>query len=788
MSNNITASQEVDDANASVAAFLTSIVINLCVCVAATTTFALVRRRYPWCFRPRVEVPDKQRRAPPDIETGGRWRWIYVLFHLTEDELLEMVGLDAAMFLRFFQLGLRYFSVVSLATLVFLLPVYLTDSNDDKRVDTFELGQMSTANVSKESDRFWATILMVYSCSIYLLYLLYREFVAYSSLRHRYYLIAHADDKVNVTRSKTVLIQDLPRDLMTDEALETYFRKLYPDQFKCSVLTRDVSKVEALCAKRDAAVASLEHTVAVWIWAERDPEKRPKKGKKDAIEELTKTIAELNESITAEQKELGPAFPSAFVTFKTYDGAATAAQMCQSPKPFLFTVCPAPAPGDVFWVNLKLGYKERLIRSSLVTAATFFLISFFMIPVTAVSVLTNLETLEQEAPWLKDLLEASPVIRGFLAGFLPSLALLVFMLLLPPILLQFAKIEGRVANSWLVEGVFERFFLFQLIVFFLGSVVAAGLMSEVQRFADDPGSIIETLAVSIPEQATTFLIFVMLQALATFPISLLRLGPLILGTLKARFLVKTPAELVLARTPRPFEYGAAYPMHLLVFMIGVVYAPIAPFLLVFVVAFFLIGTVVFRYLFCFVFKPTYESGGSLFPKVFTRIIVAMLLGHLTMIGQLALKIAPTQSALLVPLPIVTFIFYVLVMKTMGSSAQRLSREEIVELDAADTDTAEDVEAIGDGGGVLEEEKDTMVDEVSYVHPRLREKSVSVEAVIAKLEREFPQLRVDLNRKLDKVTVRDAGSLAKKTDEGVTGEGVTDEGRLSSGGGPQIDLV
>jgi hypothetical protein len=230
-------------------------------------------------------------------------------------------------------------------------------------------------------------------------------------------------------------------------------------------------------------------------------------------------------------------------------------------------------------------------------------------------------------------------------------------------------------------------------------------------------------------------------------------------------LVKTPAELASARAPGPFDFGAEYPMHLLVFMIGIVYAPIAPFLLVFVVVFFLIGTVVFRYLFCFVFKSEYESGGSLFPKVFARIVVAMLLGHLTLIGQLALKNAPTQSALLIPLPVATVVFYVLVNKTLGSSAQRLSREEIVVLDAATADNVDvesgtkatssssGVDGGGGGGGDGVDRGQELQDEpmvaVSYVHPRLCEKPVNADDVISKLEQAFPQLCADMTRTVAK---------------------------------------
>lgn len=71
----------------------------------------------------------------------------------------------------------------------------------------------------------------------------------------------------------------------------------------------------------------------------------------------------------------------------------------------------APETDDVIWKNLKLRKLERLVRIGLVTAATFFLVVFWLVPVGFVSALINLENLKKYLP-IEPLLKASPALSG----------------------------------------------------------------------------------------------------------------------------------------------------------------------------------------------------------------------------------------------------------------------------------------------------------------------------------------------------------------------------------------
>lgn len=79
-------------------------------------------------------------------------------------------------------------------------------------------------------------------------------------------------------------------------------------------------------------------------------------------------------------------------------------------------------------------------------------------------------------------------------------------------------------------------------------------------------------------------------------------------------------------------------MQLFVFLLGLVYAPISPLILPFTVVFFFFGSIIFRFLLCFVHSQEYESGGRLFPKVFSRIMVGVIVSHLTLIGLFGLRL------------------------------------------------------------------------------------------------------------------------------------------------------
>lgn len=113
-------------------------------------------------------------------------------------------------------------------------------------------------------------------------------------------------------------------------------------------------------------------------------------------------IAEERERVLNDPKAI---MPAAFVSFKTRWGAAVCAQTQQSRNPTIWLTEWAPEPRDVYWKNLAIPYVSLTIRRLIIAVAFFFLTFFFIIPITIVQSLANIESIEKRAPFLRPIIE-----------------------------------------------------------------------------------------------------------------------------------------------------------------------------------------------------------------------------------------------------------------------------------------------------------------------------------------------------------------------------------------------
>lgn len=97
--------------------------------------------------------------------------------------------------------------------------------------------------------------------------------------------------------------------------------------------------------------------------------------------------------------------PVAFVTFDSRWAAAVCAQTQQSRNPTRWLTYWAPEPHDVYWRNLAIPFVSLSMRRTLISMAAFALLFCYMIPITFVQTLANLETLEKYAPFLRPVVE-----------------------------------------------------------------------------------------------------------------------------------------------------------------------------------------------------------------------------------------------------------------------------------------------------------------------------------------------------------------------------------------------
>lgn len=94
-----------------------------------------------------------------------------------------------------------------------------------------------------------------------------------------------------------------------------------------------------------------------------------------------------------------------FVSFNSRWGAAVCAQTQQSKDSTCWLTDWAPEARDVRWDNLSIPYMELNSRRLLVGFIIFFIASFFMIPITFVQSLANLDSLDKNFHFLKPLID-----------------------------------------------------------------------------------------------------------------------------------------------------------------------------------------------------------------------------------------------------------------------------------------------------------------------------------------------------------------------------------------------
>ena len=78
------------------------------------------------------------------------------------------------------------------------------------------------------------------------------------------------------------------------------------------------------------------------------------------------------------------------------------------------------------------------------------------------------------------------VVKSVIQGFLPGIALKIFLILLPKILMTMSKIEGFISLSSLEMRSAQNYHLFILVNVFLGSVVTGTALQQLHQFIEAP--------------------------------------------------------------------------------------------------------------------------------------------------------------------------------------------------------------------------------------------------------------------------------------------------------------
>ncbi|XP_043711526.1 CSC1-like protein RXW8 isoform X2 [Telopea speciosissima] len=666
-----------------VSALLTSVSINICVCVLLLSFYSILRKQPG-----NVSVYFGRRLAQEKIKLNNSFQferfipsasWIVKAWETSEEEILTIAGLDAVVFLRILVFSIRIFSIAAVICLLVVLPLnYFGQEMEHKQIPFESLYVFTIGNVEEGSKWLWAHCLALYVISFSACALLYFEYKRIFKMRSEY-ITRYSSSPSQFS----VLIRSIPwsAEESYSDLVRNFFTKYHASNYLSHQMVYQSGTFQKLMSDAEKMYK------VVYNYGSNSIEKnfRPSLlqcglcgGKINSFKMLPcepekRNLEHLGSSI--KDKECG----AAFVFFRTRYAAVVASLVRQSSNPMLWVTDLAPEPQDVYWSNLCIPYRQLWIRRRVTLLASFVFTILFLIPVTLVQGLTQLELLQQQFPFLKGILKKTYISR-LVTGYLPSVILLLFLYTVPPVMMFFSAVEGSISRSGRKKSACCKVLYFTIWNVFFVNVFSGSVISQVEKFISMPKSIPAELATAVPRQATFFTTYILTSGWAGLACEVVQIFNLFCS-LFYRFILRSND--VSFFSALSFPYHTEIPRVLLFVLLGFTCSILAPLVLPFLLAYFFLGYVVYRNQILNVYLSRYETGGQYWPIVHNATIFSLVLMQIIALGVFGLKESPVASGFTIPLVICTLLFNEYCRQRFHPIFKSPSAEVLIEMDQQD---------------------------------------------------------------------------------------------------------
>ena len=630
--------------------------------------------------------------------------WLSITWSITDDEVLQWSGLDACVFLAFFRMGIRIFSFLAVLAVFILSPIryYFTGNYDKDDVSWTKNTHLTAVLKSPKknpdlSDDFpnylWVYSIFVYVFSITVYIVLYDTSRVVLRTRQKYLA---AQDSIT---DRTIRLEGIPKKLLDPhggpERLRRFIENLGIGTVTDIKMIYDWSPFQQLFEKRNVVLHKLEELYAHHYGLVIDiyrPDVTPKVLPKLPIDsvlplplegeargKILKLAAELT-SLNSQIREMQFLFDSetctfrpgissktflqttsAFITMDSVASAQMAAQAVLDPRQYKLMVTLAPAPKDINWSYFALSYYRKLLRSYVVTFVIVLSYVFIFFLVTPITALLNVKTITKFWPALGDLISKSDWATTFVTGILPPLLVSLLNVLLPYFYKYLSTHQGFASNSDIeLSTLLKNFFFVFFNLFLIFNVT--GTFWDYLSYMKDTTKLAYQLAEKFKEVSLFYVDLILLQGLAMFPVRLLQLGDVVVSNVLGRIFLLRGIILKTSRdyrfyyyTPPIFDFGIQLPQHIFAFIIILTYSVVSTKIVVSGLVYFTLGYFVYKYQLVYNFVHPPHSTGKVWPMIFRRIVLGLILFQLFMCGTLALEGAVLLAVLCAPLIIVTLI-------------------------------------------------------------------------------------------------------------------------------------
>lgn len=636
----------------------------------------------------------------------GLFAWIKPVIKTREPQLIETVGLDAAVFLRFTKMCRNIMIILSIIGCLIMIPVNISQSQGNSFQASLSAFSTMTPLYVTNNSAIWSQVVCAWAFDIIIAYFLWRNYRAVRTLRRQYF---ESSDYQRSLHARTLMITDIPPPDRSDEGILRLTDEVNPTAaLPRAVIGRTVRDLPQTIKEHEEAVRQLESVLAKYLKRpDQLPAKRPMMrpprsqrakhpdGKVDAIDYLTVRIRVLEEEIKHGRAVIDRRnpMPYGFASWENIAHAHAVAWTARNKHPKGTTICLAPRPSDLIWENLPLSKQarkwKRFANFIWVTALTL----VWIVPNALIAVfLSNLSNLGMVWPKFMTSLEANPHVWAAVQGIAsPAITSLFYMLL--PIAFRRLSIQGgsktKTSRERHVLAQLYAFFVFNnLIVFSLFSAVWSFVSGVINKSNQDENAWQAILESQVYEKIMSALCTVspfwvtwLLQRNLGIAVDLVQLISLIWVWFSKTFLSPTPRQAIEWTAPPPFDYASYFNSELFNLSVGLAFATLQPIVLPVTALYFGVDAILKKYLLMYVFVTKNESAGAFWRVLFNRVVFATILANVIIALVAKVKGTWTMVFCVIPLPFLMLGFKFYCMKTFDSDIEFYNRANLSDAEA-----------------------------------------------------------------------------------------------------------
>ncbi|OCH90575.1 DUF221-domain-containing protein [Obba rivulosa] len=649
------------------------------VSAATILVFNILRPRNKVVYEPKVKYHEGNKEPPRTSDS--LLGWVSPLLHTKEPELVDKIGLDAALFLRFLRMCRWLFTCIALLTCAVLIPVNVTFNLRHVPASSRDALSMLTIRDLKGSDLVFIHVVVAYGISAAVMAFTWWNWQQVIRLRRAWF---RSPEYTQSFYARTLMVTEVPKKLQSDEGLRAIFESLQMPYPTTSVhIGRKVGRLPELIEYYNTAVKELEEVLVRYLKGGKIGKKRPtiKIGgflcfggeKKDAIDFYTAKLQRCERAIEEYRSQIDTRKPEkyGFASMAAVAYAHIVANMLRNKRPKGTYITLAPNPKDIIWNNLSKS-KAEITRNKTMGWVYLCIVCFFnTVPLLIISFLANLASLTTYVPFLQRWSDASPGTFTFLSGVLPPSVSALFGYALPIFMRKLSKYQGATTHSRLDRAVVARYFAFlvisQLIIFTLIGVLFNSVKEIVQQIGQHQNihtilSNIDTLPNEINstyiDQSSYWLTYFPLRGFLVL-FDLAQILKLVIVSIKTHVFGRTPRQHREWTQPPEFEYAIYYSNMLFMGTVGLFFAPLAPLVAVAAAIVFWISSWVYKYQLMFVYVSRVETGGRIWNVIINRLLISLMLMQAIMVLTIGLQYGFRSLYWLTTIPP---IFFVLVFK------------------------------------------------------------------------------------------------------------------------------